>query len=239
MRAVRLGIVALLALSGWAVGASAVAGHASAAPCGNGATCAPDTFVVSPSATLLASTSGTLTAGGSFTASYTEYVYRDPSNEYCATCLDFVIQVTNSANSTDPLARVTNASFTGYSVDAGYTTTKPPGAATPGTAVPAQVGRSNSGSVVSWYFNTPATEIQPGQGTITLVAETNAPQFVPGIISAEDGGAAQNNAFQPSGTPAGPPPNVPEAPFVPALGLLGGAFGGWAALRRWGRSPAV
>lgn len=164
---------------------------------------------LAPSGSVLATNSGTISTP-TFTATYVTWVYSDPSNTFCAGCLDFVYQFTNLGP--DPLERFTVGSFAGVLVDAG---THPFGVHDPIT-----VSRSASlnGAVVGFNFDTFADEMLPGQTTVLLVIDTNATRFVPGFLSAQD---------QTSGFGYGFEPVVPEPA---SLMMLGGgllAIGGY------------
>ena len=99
-----------------------------------------------------------------------------------------------------------------------------------GTKIPTDVSRSASGAVITWDFtgSNPSNLLSPGSTSNVLVVETNATNFQAGTVSAQDGGATQAAGFQ----PVAPSTNVPDAPWVPAMGLLGGAAIGGVALRR-------
>ena len=233
MKLVRIGAIAAFALSGWAVAAVTTATPAKACPIAPATfTCAPDLLTVSSSAALVQHKSGTIVPNpASFTADYTENVYRDPTNTLCSSppnCLTWVVQVTNHTATQDTLTRVTVSNFSGFITDLGYI--QPPGTApgmsNPNTGiVPSNVERSNNGSVLRWDFNT--TEIGNGQTTVLLAVLTNATQIVPGTISVQDGTAVSDPAFGPA---------LPEIPWVPALGLFGGAMAGGVLMRRGRRA---
>ncbi len=155
-----------------------------------------------PTETLVASTSGTIMTP-TFTASYMQWVYADPTNTWCANCLDFVYQFTN--NGGDPNERFSMFNFTGFLIDVG---TNPFGVHDPTT-----IDRSANGPVVG--FNFPAADqISAGQTTPLLVIETNALNYTDGYVSAQDGTAGYGFAY----APAAP---VPEPS---SLALLGGSL---------------
>ncbi len=223
--------VAALGLVGWGAGAALSPGHASACLISPGTTtCAPDVLSVDSSAVLVGQKSGTIvsTPDGTVHASYIEQVWRDPSNALgsCApNCLTWTLEIQNLAASTEVIERITIASFSGFLTDMGIATSAPPGAPPPGTIPPANVERSSgTGAVLAWDFNTTTSEIQPTQTTVLLEAETNSTTIKMGTVSVQDGEA---------GSGPGLAPAVPEALWVPAIGLLGGAFaGGWMLRKR-------
>ncbi|MBV8083299.1 MAG: hypothetical protein JO247_00645 [Chloroflexi bacterium] len=219
----------LAALSGAAVLLPGRAAACAIAPGTN--TCAPDVLTVSPSATQVATATNTInvtdpSSGATINATYTENVYRDPTNTYCANCLTWVVKVANSWTSTDTVERVTVSNFAGFSTDIGTDSNGAPGMTDTGTQSPVNVERNTSGSVLAWDFNTSGSEIQPGQTSHLLEIETNATQYKPGTVTVQDGVAGSGPGFGPV---------VPEVVFVPALAAAGGAAFG---LFRWRRRRA-
>ena len=234
----RVVAIALFSVGGWAAGAAAAAAPASACNISPGtSTCAPDTLTISSSSTLQSSKTNTIsscitpTPPACFTATYREDVYRDPSpTPVCPTggCLTWLVQVTSGSNSTDPIARVTISNFKGFKTDMGTTSGGTPSGSgfSSGTVAPNNVNRDGSGSVLAWEFTN--TEIVAGQRSVVLEVETNASFVVPGTISFQDATTAQDPALGPT---------VPDAVWVPALGMLGGGLvGGFAFRRRRARS---
>jgi hypothetical protein len=162
---------------------------AHAAILGNGDT-GPPSFLLLNGVTQEAMTSGTITTA-TFSASYTTWVYSDPNNTFCAGCLDFVYQFTN--NGPDVLERFTGFDFRGFRVDAGFDPTS-------GGNAPLTVDRATNGSVIGFNY-TGIDTVEPGQTTPLLVIETDARTFTSGFVSARDGTASYNVAFQPTAVP--------------------------------------
>lgn len=231
MALARIATLSLLGLGGW-VGTSAVAATpalaCSIAP--GTTTCVPDVLTVSPSATLVSSHTETVN-NGSLNWTYTERVYRDPTNIYCGTCLTWVVKVTANATDRAGIQRVTVSDFSSYLTDIGTVSGSAPGITNDGTRAPNNVGRDGTGSVLSWDFTT--NPIGAGQKSVLLEIETNSTAVKPGTISVQDGVAGSSeNAFGP----------IPEVPFVPALALLGGvAIGGvlWRRRRQEANGQAI
>lgn len=156
--------------------------------------------VVSPSAmtptgAVLAMASGTLVPPVSpdFTATYTTWVYRDPLNFFCANCLDFVYQFTNNGPAVNE--RYSMSSFDGFSVNVGVPDLS--------AHVPVNINRtvSGGGSIVAFNYFPFGDEINVGETTQLLVIETNALHFTNGSVSAQNGTAGSNVAFQPAAIP--------------------------------------
>lgn len=239
-RIARLGVVAVFAIGGWTAGAAAVA--APAAACNiptTGGSCAPSTITVSSSSTVVDSRSATLnnTQGSEVgEVMYTETVYRNPSNGLCANCLTWVLQVLNLTASTEFVASATISDFGGWQTDIGTTASAPGYTTNPADVAPIQVSRSSAGNgkVVRWCFGADCggVGLAPGQTTQLLAVDTNSTAVIPGTVTVQNGV---------TNTGPGLSPAVPEAIWVPALGLFGGAIAGGYAVRnkRKGRSRTV
>ena len=185
---------------------------------------APDVLLASAAGPFLANISGTFTGTNSLgqttiSGKYDEAVYADPSNTFCAGCLDFFLFVESNSSSTDSIARITLASFGSFLTDVGYTTGK---GGNPGGVIPSTVDRSGNGSVVGFNFST-LTGVGPGGQTQELEIETNAKSFTTGSIQMIDSSVASVQGFAPS--------SVPEPGSI-SLALLGGALLGIVGRRR-------
>jgi hypothetical protein len=195
----------------------AFASFASADILAPGASGGPD--LLTPGGTLRASLSGTWTnTTSTMNGTYLTAVYSDPGNTFGAGDLDFVYQVTNSANSIHSVGRTTAINFTGFLTDVGYTTT---GSTlgfgfVNGTVVPITVDRASSGDSIGFSFTPPiSAAINPGQTSMVLVIETNATNFVAGNFSLIDGGVTTVAAFEPLAA------RVPEGSALSMLGISG------------------
>jgi hypothetical protein len=154
---------------------------------------------------------------------YDATVYADPSNTFCAGCLDFFILVESSSSSTDAIERITLAAFGNYLTDVGYSNGNGGPSVDPSAVDPSTVDRSSNGNVVGFNFAEP-TGVPPGDETAVLEIQTNAKAFTTGTLQIIDSSVASVNAFAPSCV-------VPEASSV-SLTLLGGALLGIGLMRR-------
>jgi hypothetical protein len=157
----------------------------------NGQVATPDSLT--PGGTVLGTITGTIILGTSAT-SYTTSVLSDPGNTFCSGCLDFVYSFTNHGpdiNERFSMARF-GSSVAGHMVDVGVNPLST-------GFKPQTVDRSANGEVIG--FNYITFDINPGQSTVQFVIETNAKHFGSGEVSAQDGVAGFNTAFQPSAVP--------------------------------------
>jgi hypothetical protein len=185
-----------------------LASFAQASVLGNGNSVPPTPLF--PTGTLLVSTTGTITTP-TLNVGFTEWVYADPTNTWCAGCLDFVYQFTN--NGPDVNERYSMYNFAVVMIDAG---TDPFGVHDPTT-----IDRSLNGPVVGFDF--PASDqVSPGQTTPMLVIETNALHYTTGFVSAQDGTAGYAMGYSPANA-------VPEPS---SLALLGSGLAVAGALMR-------
>lgn len=201
---------------GLATCALSMASLASATVLTPGSSGAPDPFS-NAGWTLLATTGSQALNSGTFTANATAWVYSDSANTFCAGCLDFVYMVTRTGGA-DPIERITAGSFTGYSVDAGVVTSSP------GFA-PLTVDRSANGGVVGFNYQN-AANLTGTESTQLLVIETDATSFTAGVMSVQDGLAANGVGFQPASTPE-----------PVSMSLLGGGLA-LVGFARWRRKKA-
>jgi hypothetical protein len=205
--------ILLAAAAAVAIAAAAPAAQANVLTAPQGAT-PPDVFTPPLGITPLAKVTGPFTSNfpNDFSGTYTDEVFSDPTNVWGAGDLTFLLTVTDKGSSTNSIGRVTESSFAGWKVDAGYY-----GAPLNFGIAPSTEDR-NSAAVIGFDFSAGLT---PGSTTDWLVIETNATSFTSGNISVLNAGVA---------SVAGLAPTVPE-PATWAMMLLGFAGLGLAGFR--------
>lgn len=161
----------------------------------------------------------------------------DPTNVYCAGCVDFIVQVLNESGSSANIASIQWAGFSGYRTDPGYDLFSVGGVHQCGPEdngfcqadyIPGTVSRDLSGDVLTFSsFAFPpgsATGVIPDEATVDLVVKTNARHITdPGVtIVSSDNGQGTIMLFGPSGPPA--PTPEPGSLALFAGGILGLGF---------------
>ena len=192
---------------------------AQASVLGNGGSVPPSP--ITPMGPIIATASGTIApsvGSAHFSVDFTENVFQDPANMFCAGCLDFVYVFTN--HGPDVNERYSMSSFAGFMLNVG---TDPFNVATN----PSTIDRSNNGNGPNVGFNFPGIiEVAAGMTTVSLVIQTNATHVVPGTVTAQDGVAGSVAALAPA--------VIPEPG---SLVLMGGgliAVGGFLRRSRFG-----
>jgi len=211
-RAIRVGLaVAALALL--------LASPAVADTLTPGTSGSPDSLA--PGGTELAGTGVVSWSSATLTGTAVTLVFSDPSNTFCAGCLDFIFAVSNENTSTgDSIERITDTSFQGFQTDVGVATDFSCTGLGPNIA-PGTVDRSLNGSVVGFNFGV-SNPLAPGDCTSALVIETDATSFSTGTLNVIDGSVASVTTFAPVAS-------TPEPSSI-ALVLIG--LAGFAGLRR-------
>jgi len=205
---------------------------------GSGAT-APDVFNIGYSGTQEAFTSpssGTpfTTGGGSITGNALMQVVSDPSNAFCAGCLDFIVQITNNVGSTANITSLTLSGYASLQTDVGYDapsvgSVDECGPAdggycnASGTGTLGTVSRDATGNLITFTFA--GSGLAPGQASVDFVVETNSPSYASATLSVL--GANSSSAtgiggiFAPIGAPTAPSPTpAPSTALLLGVGLL-------------------
>lgn len=185
----------------------------------SGGTVTPDLLTPSPSSTVLYSFTGSVVVPPFYNSMLTIQVLSDPLNAWCVGCLDWVYTVSN--NGPDLNGRLSEFSFGGFLVDAGYNP------ATSGD-IPATADRSFGVVANSVGFNFPG-EIKAGEHSSELVIETNATLFQNfGLIIIDGTHVAGSFGRQPV------PVEMIETPEPASLVMLGSGLG-LLIIPSWGR----
>lgn len=194
---------------------------------------APDTFSIGYSGTQQAFTSpssGTpfTTSGGSISGNALMQVVSDPSNAFCAGCLDFIVQIRNNSGSSANITSLTLSGYGGLSTDIGYDSLSVGGTTecgpadqgycnVSGTGALGTVARDATGSVITFTFA--GSGLAPGQASTDFVVETNTTSFGSATMSVFGANASSavgiGGIFSPQA--ASPPPTP-----APSSGLLVG-----------------
>ena len=185
-----------------------------------------------PSRTVLSSNlpAGTSWGVAPFSGSAYEQVESDPSNPFCAGCLDFLFQVSLNAGSNQNITRIVETGFSAYNVDVGYDTVSLGSLVLCGiddggfcnsgnpATVPATVDRSADGNTVGFNF---PVGVSPGQNTVDIVIMTNATTFAdpPATIYGANGAIGTIDIYGPSGAPVSTVPE-PCTAVLMAAGLF-------------------
>jgi len=191
--------VASIAIAGfvlWAIGSPAIAaliGPGQTAPTTGTAVVPPAPFTVfttGPQAFVAKDIANNI----SFTGLLDTTVYTDPGNPLGG--LDFVYQFSNDPNpNNDNILHFAATSFSGYLTDADFVA----GSGTPGN-FPSTVQRDAFGDTIDFDFPL-ADAVVPGATSVLLVIKTNAPTFVMGNASLQDGGNVSITAPAPAAVP--------------------------------------
>jgi hypothetical protein len=187
------------------LGALALATQARATVIAPGTSVVPDAQsnpLTDPTATIVATASGTFNASNLDFGTYKEYVVKESSGT-----LDFVYQFTNDPNSGTALERASMYHFTGFSANVGFV-------AGSGDVPPVTADRTSGGTVIG--FNFPASNGVPtGKSSDLLIIRTNATSFDnTGTFTFQDGAATTVPGFAPAAVPE------PSALVLTGLGGL-------------------
>jgi PEP-CTERM motif len=179
----------------------------------------PDLLSLGSGSTLVANTGSLPFSNSAFSGTIDEWVYEDTANTFGSGDLTWVIQVVNSANSSDAMARVTAGNFATFMTDVGDNG---------GANAPSLVDRDTPGHTIG--FSWAATGgLLAGQTSDLLMIDTNASRFTTGTLAVIDSQTSDLSAYEPSA--------VPEPPTW-AMMLLGFAGLGVAGYRGSRKSTA-
>ncbi|MGC2786392.1 MAG: hypothetical protein WA397_21670 [Roseiarcus sp.] len=207
----------LPAAAAFAVVAAAPAAHAIVLDPGTSGS--PDLLSLGAGSTLVADTGLLSFSNSAFSGTLDEWVYQDTANTFNSGDLTWVIQVANSANSSDAIGRVTAGNFAGFMTDVGDNG---------GANAPDLVDRDTPGHTIGFSW-AETGGLLVGDTSDLLFIDTNATRFIPGTLAVIDSQTSDLSGYEPSA--------VPEAPTW-AMMLLGFAGLGVAGYRGSRKSAA-
>ena len=207
----------LVASAAFAVVAAAPAAHAIVLDPGTSGS--PDLLSLGIGSTLVANTGSLSFSNSAFSGTIDEWVYQDTANSFGSGDLTWVIQVANSASSTDAIARVTAGNFATFMTDVGDNA---------GVNAPSLVDRDTPGHTLGFSW-APTGGLLAGETSDLLFIDTNASRFTTGTLAVIDSETSDLSGYEPSA--------VPE-PATWAMMLIGFAGLGVAGYRGSRRSAA-
>ena len=133
----------------------------------------PDLLSLGVGSTLVANTGSLSFSNSAFSGTIDEWVYKDTANSFGSGDLTWIIQVANSANSSDAMARVTAGNFATFMTDVGDDGEH---------NAPSLVDRDTPGHTIG--FSWAATGgLLAGQTSDLLMIDTNASRFTAGTLA--------------------------------------------------------
>ena len=156
-----------------------------------GASGSPDLLSLGAGSTLVANTGSLSFSNSAFSGTIDEWVYKDTANSFGSGDLTWIIQVVNSASSSDAIARVTAGNFATFMTDVGDNG---------GANAPSLLDRDTPGHTIG--FSWAATGgLLAGQTSDLLTIDTNASRFTTGTLAVINSQTSDLTAFEPSAVP--------------------------------------
>jgi hypothetical protein len=179
----------------------------------------PDPLTLGVGSTLVANTGSLSFSNSAFSGTIDEWVYKDTTNTFGSGDLTWIIQVVNSASSTDAIGRVTTGNFAGFMTDVGDNG---------GANAPDLVDRDTPGHTIGFSW-AETGGLLVGDTSDQLMIDTNASRFTAGTLAVIDSQTSDLSGYEPSA--------VPE-PATWAMMLIGFAGLGVAGCRGSRKSGA-
>jgi hypothetical protein len=153
-----------------------------------GMSASPDLLSLGAGSTLVANTGSLSFSNSVFSGTIDEWVYKDTANTFGSGDLTWIIQVANSASSTDAIARVTAGNFATFMTDVGDNG---------GANAPSLVDRDTPGHTVGFSWASTGG-LLAGDMSDFLMIDTNASRFTTGTLAVIDSETSDVSAYEPS-----------------------------------------
>jgi len=151
----------------------------------------PDSLTLGAGSTLVANTGSLSFSNIAFSGTIDEWVYKDTANTFGSGDLTWIIQVANSASSTDAIGRVTAGNFATFLTDVGDNG---------GANAPGLVDRDTPGHTIGFSW-APSGGLLAGDMSDLLMIDTNATRFTAGTLAVIDSETSDLTAYEPSAVP--------------------------------------
>jgi hypothetical protein len=179
----------LAASAAFTVVAAAPAAHALVLD--PGASGSPDLLSLGLGSTLVADTGSLSFSNSAFSGTIDEWVYQDTANPFGSGDLTWIIQVDNSASSSDAIARVTAGNFATFMTDVGDDG---------GANAPSLVDRDTPGHTIGFSWASTGG-LLASETSDLLFVDTNATRFTAGTLAVIDSRTSDLDGYEPSAVP--------------------------------------
>jgi hypothetical protein len=156
-----------------------------------GASGSPDLLSLGLGSTLVADTGSLSFSNSAFSGTIDEWVYQDTANPFGSGDLTWIIQVDNSASSSDAIARVTAGNFATFMTDVGDDG---------GANAPSLVDRDTPGHTIGFSWASTGG-LLASETSDLLFVDTNATRFTAGTLAVIDSRTSDLDGYEPSAVP--------------------------------------